>query len=119
MKEIADRMTVWAPRALAIALALFLSVFALDVFEEGLSGGQIVVHLFMHLIPSFVILAVLAAAWRFERVGAFLYLVLALFSLWFFREHGAGQAITAGPLLVLSALFLWSAHHRRPAEAGR
>jgi hypothetical protein len=115
MKESADRMTVWTPRALAIALALFLSVFALDVFEEGLSGGQIAVHLFIHLIPSFVILAVLAVAWRFERMGAFLYLVLALFSLWFFRANGSGQAITAGPLFVLSALFLWSAHHRGTA----
>lgn len=117
MREIADRMTVWAPRALAIALALFLSVFALDVFEEGLSAGQIVVHLFLHLIPSLAILAVLAIAWRLERMGAFLYLVLALFSLWFFRANGAGQAITAGPLFVLSALFLWSAHHRGTAEA--
>lgn len=117
MREVADRMTVWAPRALAIALALFLSVFALDVFEEGLSAGQIVVHLFLHLIPSLAILAVLAIAWRLERTGAFLYLVLALFSLWFFRANGAGQAITAGPLFVLSALFLWSAHHRGTAEA--
>lgn len=117
MREIADRMTVWAPRALAIALALFLSVFALDVFEEGLSGGQILVGLFVHLIPSLAILAVLAIAWRLERTGAFLYLVLALFSLWFFRANGAGQAITAGPLFVLSALFLWSAHHRGTAEA--
>lgn len=117
MKEISERMRVWAPRTLAIVLALFLAIFALDVFDGAASGGEIALALFMHLIPSFLILAVLAVAWRRERAGAFLYLVLAGFSLWFFGGNPAGQAITAVPLFVLSALFLWSAHHHETAHA--
>ena len=117
MREIPERMRVWVPRALALALALFLAIFALDVFEGGASAGEVAAALFMHLIPSLLILAVLAVAWRRERAGAFLYLVLAGAALWFFAGNGAGQAITVVPLFALSALFLWSAHHHDPAHA--
>ena len=51
----------WAPRILCIAFALFISVFALDVFSEGYSVGELLVALFMHLIPTMIILVVLYA----------------------------------------------------------
>lgn len=117
MNQAAERSLTWVPRGLAVALGLFLAVFALDVFQERLDALRTAGALLIHLIPTFAILAVLFVAWNHERTGAYLYLLLACFSLWFFRGSGAGQAITAGPLFVLSALFLWSAHRHRDATA--
>jgi hypothetical protein len=117
MNEITERALTWVPRGLAVALGLFLAVFALDVFEEGAGLGRTAAALLIHLVPTALILAILAVAWSHERAGAFLYLILALFSLWFFRASPVGQVITAGPLFVLSALFLWSAHRHHGAHA--
>ena len=117
MNDVTERAMTWVPRGLAVALGLFLAVFAFDVFQDGAAAGTTALALLIHLIPTFVVLAVLAVAWTRERAGAFLYLVLALFSLWFFRVSSVGQAITAGPLFVLSALFLWSAHRHESAHA--
>jgi hypothetical protein len=35
MSVYSRRVLLWAPRTLVIAFALFLSMFALDVFSEG------------------------------------------------------------------------------------
>jgi hypothetical protein len=53
---------MWAPRVFALGVAAFLALFALDVFEEGLGFPQVLVPLRMHLIPTFVLLAVTALA---------------------------------------------------------
>ena len=54
-----NKLLHYAPRVIAILGILFLSSFALDVFGEGYSAADLVVALFMHLIPSFVLIAVL------------------------------------------------------------
>lgn len=117
MNDVTERALTWVPRGLAIALALFLAVFALDVFDERAGAGEVALAFLIHLAPTLSILVVLAVAWTHERAGSFLYLLLAVFSLWFFRANAVGQAITAGPLFVLSALFLWSAHRHQDAPA--
>jgi hypothetical protein len=57
------------PRILAILFAAFLSVFALDVFGEGYWFWGTIRALFMHLIPTMIVLAALIIAWRWEGVG--------------------------------------------------
>jgi len=63
----------WAPRALSILFIAFLSMFALDVFGENLGLWKTLVALTMHLLPSFVLIGALIAAWRWEWVGAAIY----------------------------------------------
>jgi hypothetical protein len=46
------QLLFWSPRVLTPIFAVFLSLFALDVFEEGYGFWDTVVALFMHLIPS-------------------------------------------------------------------
>jgi len=40
MNTTTKRVLFWAPRVLGILFALFLSLFALDVFSEGYSFGE-------------------------------------------------------------------------------
>ena len=97
------RVLYWLPRVLSILFALFISIFALDVFSEGYSVGETIIALFMHLIPTFLVVIALLIAWRWERVGASLFIVLALIYLG--MSGGEGWIIYA-PLLLLGALFM-------------
>jgi hypothetical protein len=76
MKESVKRLVFWTPRILCTLFAAFISVFALDVFGEGYGFWETVVALLMHLIPTGVILIVLAIAWRWEWVGGALFTAL-------------------------------------------
>jgi len=98
----------WAPRILGILSMLFLSIFALDVFGEGYRFGELLVALFMHLIPSFVLLVALIVAWRKERWGGGLYIFLGILYIWMFWDQGhwASYLIIAGPLFLTGILFL-------------
>lgn len=98
------RLLYWLPRVMSILFALFISIFALDVFSEGYSVGETIVALFMHLIPTFIVVIALLIAWRWERIGAALFIALAIFFL--VMSEGEGWII-AGPLLLLGVLFLF------------
>jgi hypothetical protein len=98
----------WAPRVLCIAFALFLSLFALDVFEEGLGLWKTILALVIHLIPTWLVLGVLALSWRWPWGGGILYAALGVFymvSNWG-RFHWSAFALIAGPLFLIAALFL-------------
>jgi hypothetical protein len=73
MTQLSKRALFWTPRALSILFIAFLSLFALDVFDGHLGFWQTALALAMHLIPSFVLTAVLVLAWRWEWIGAALY----------------------------------------------
>lgn len=68
MSQVSGRLLFWTPRALSIAFVVFLSLFALDVFADGLGFWRTALALTMHLIPSFVLIAVLILAWRWEWI---------------------------------------------------
>ena len=105
MNNNTKRWLYWLPRVLSIVFALFISLLALDVFGEGYNFWETLVALFMHLIPTFILVAVLAIAWRWERVGAALFLALAIIYL----VLTDGRMLTIPiPLIVMSLLFLVS-----------
>ena len=105
MNSNTKRWLYWLPRVLSILFALFISLLALDVFGEGYNFWETLVALFMHLIPTFILVAVLAIAWRWERVGAALFLALAIIYL----VLTDGRMLTIPiPLIVMSLLFLVS-----------
>lgn len=97
----------WSSRILALCFVLFLSLFALDVFG-AYSGWGIIVPLFIHLIPSFLLAAAIAVAWRYEWVGA---AVFFGFAIWYVAEAGLDRpwgwyAVIALPAIVVGILFL-------------
>jgi hypothetical protein len=68
----------WAPRIMTIIFILYISMFSLDVFDMDLGFWGTIVGLFMHNIPSFVMIVLLIVAWKHEWVGAIGYIALAL-----------------------------------------
>ena len=112
MNDSARSILYWAPRGLCILFIAFLSMFALDVFQEGLGVWQTALALFMHLIPSFVMALILALAWRWEWIGAAAFAGAALVFLFNMPRHLSPQGrqsaalIIAGPVFVIAALFL-------------
>ena len=108
MNSSTRRVLFWTPRALTIAFILFLGLFALDVFGEGYTFVETLIALFMHLIPNFLLLAVLIVAWRREWIGALLFTGLGIFYLvWGWgRLHWGAFVGISGPLFLLGILFL-------------
>jgi hypothetical protein len=114
MRQSTKKALFWTPRILAIAFILFLGLFALDVFGEGYSFGELVVAFLMHLVPNFILLAILLVAWRYEWVGSILFVGLGLFYLiW---TQGRFPLVTyvaiSGPLFLTGALFFLNWFYR-------
>ena len=102
------RWLFWTPRVLGILFALFVGMFALDVFAEGYGFWETFVALFMHLIPALLIVAALAISWRWEWVGGVTFSLLALAFLVLSRGEAPWIAYVfmCGPPLLIAALFL-------------
>ncbi len=101
------RVLYWTPRILGICMAGFLSIFAADVFGEGHSFWETLGALFMHLVPTYIVLVTLAVAWRWEAIGALLFSGLGLFYIgwaWGLFPLVAYLSIS-GPLFLTGALF--------------
>jgi hypothetical protein len=61
----------WLPRVLCILAILFISLFALDSFSPELTFWQQIAAFLMHLIPSFILTALLLIAWKWEYIGGY------------------------------------------------
>jgi len=68
-----NRWLYWTPRVLGIVYILFLTIFSLDVFEGNYGFWGTALGLFMHNIPSMILLIVLIISWKHELVGAIAY----------------------------------------------
>jgi hypothetical protein len=115
----------WLPRVIGIAAILFISIFALDAFEPGLTIWQQLGHFFMHLIPSFVLLIILLLAWKWERAGGIIFIMIGLgfspliFMINYNRNHFPfwtsviNGVVVAMPFAVVGILFLVSAYKKK------
>ncbi len=70
-----NKFIFWTPRVLAILFILFLAMFSLDIFEGNYGFWGTIVGLFMHNIPSLVLLIVLIISWKHELVGAIAFIL--------------------------------------------
>ena len=119
MKRPVKRWLFWTPRILGIVFAVFLSLFALDVFGEGYDFWEAVAGFAIHLIPTGIVLVSLAISWRWERVGGILFVALgtAYIVATRGREHWAAYLAIAGPLFLTGALFLMDWRYGERAQA--
>ncbi|MDY6900658.1 MAG: hypothetical protein SWZ49_21655 [Cyanobacteriota bacterium] len=111
MNKSIKQIIFWLPRILGILFAIFLSLFALDVFTEGYNFRETITALLMHLIPTFVVVIALIIAWRWEKIGSMVFAALGLFYL--ITSRGEGWIIS-GPMFVLGVLFLLTWIYRVP-----
>ena len=68
----------WLPRIICILAILFISMFALDAFAPGLTIWQQIGAFLMHLIPSFILIALLVVAWKWELIGGIIFIIIGL-----------------------------------------
>ena len=115
MSSFSKRWLFWAPRVLSILFIVFLSLFALDVFDGQHGFWQTALAFIMHLIPVFVLIAVLILAWRWEWIGAALYAAAGLVYIVWVVSMSRPVPPTmrliwiltiAGPAFVIAGLFL-------------
>jgi hypothetical protein len=90
------KVIFWLPRVLAIVFIAFVSIFALDSF----GAPQWYLALFMHLIPSFILIILTVVAWKKPLIGGILFIITGLVTIIFFRT-----AIFI-PVAVIGVLFL-------------
>lgn len=107
MNKTLKQILLWTPRIVGILFVLFISLFALDIFDMQLSFWKIVVGLFMHLIPSILLTVVIIIAWKWEWVGAALFIGWAIFYMASARgEDWIAYALISGLPALIGLLFL-------------
>ena len=118
----------WLPRILCMLAIIFISIFAADAFAPGLTIGQQLRDFFMHLIPSYILLAFLLIAWRWEFVGGILFMLIGLvtspfiFMVNYNRNHfPLGQCIGIVmlinfPFVLVGILFIFSHLQKKKAN---
>lgn len=120
MSKSLRQILLWTPRVLSILFTLFISLFALDIFEMGLGFWGTILGLFMHLLPSIAMLIGLILAWRWEWIGA---LVFGAFGVWFLSISQPGNAmyyfVIVGVPFLIAALFLLGWIYRKQIRDGK
>ncbi len=107
MNKTLKQILFWTPRVAGILFILFISLFALDIFDMQLGFWEIVVGLFMHLIPSILLTIVIIIAWKREWVGAALFIGWAIFYVTSARgEDWIAYALISGLPALIGLLFL-------------
>ena len=110
-----SKFVYWIPRILSILFILFLALFSLDVFESASSLGDILIGLFMHNIPVFILVIVLSISWKYEIVGGIAFILAGIAHLtssiiretldpWYMAL--AISLVIDGPAFLIGILFL-------------
>jgi hypothetical protein len=73
MSNTGKRFLVWAPRILGILFMLFVAAFALNIFNGPGISLQTLFPSIAQLIPVFILFLMLLAAWRWDWIGAILF----------------------------------------------
>jgi len=97
-----------AATILGVLYAVALLVFAADVFNDEQNITQTFYDLLLHLLPTAVILLIVFVAYNRPLIGAIIYLVLGLMYIitgWA-SMHWSAHVLIAGPLFLLSALYI-------------
>ena len=109
----------WLPRIICVLAILFVSLFAADAFAPGLTIWQQLGDFLLHLIPSFILLALLLVAWKWELIGGIIFILLGIvlspfiFMLNYNRNQSLGISLgiilcITFPFIVAGILFILS-----------
>ena len=122
--ETKEMIIHWSPRILGIGAILFVSMFSLDAFEPGLPLSRQLLNFTIHLIPSYVLLALLVIGWKKPFVGGILFAIAGVvlsplvYMLNYNRTHSIWISLTiilmiTVPFIVVGILFLISHFQNR------
>jgi len=97
-----------AATSLGVLYAVALLIFAADVFNHEQNIAQTFYDILLHLLPTAVVFIIVVVAYNRRLIGAIIYLVLGLMYIitgWA-SMHWTAHVLIAGPLLLLSALYI-------------
>jgi len=114
----------WIPRVLCMLAIMLVSIFALDSFSPDRTFWQNIGAFMIHMIPSFVLLAILIVAWKWELAGGIvltltgLVLSVLVYIHNFKMNHSVGKSIgviliITFPFIVAGVLFIVSHYLKR------
>ena len=85
-------------------------MFALDVFDAGYDTWHLLLALLIHLIPTWIVLAVLLVSWRWPWFGGVVCIGLGAFYVYWSwgKFDWTAPTFIAGPLVLTGVLFLIS-----------
>ena len=121
MTTTSARLLLWSPRVLAILMCIFLSLFALDAFNESRSFSEALFAFAIHITPATLLLAVVAASWRWEWLGGVVFIGLAVAYMTIAGTRFDWILVISGPLLIVGTLFLasWRFHEELRGSRSR
>ena len=109
METTSARFVPWIPRVLGVLVSVFIGMFALDAFTGGKPILQALPDFIIHLVPAFILLALVLASFRRPWIGAVAFTGLAiLYAVTMSRGRLDWMLTISGPLLVVGGLFFWS-----------
>ena len=127
--RVSDRSKIyfWLPRIICILAILYISLFALDAFDPNRTTWQQIGDFLMHLIPSFILTALLIIAWKWELTGGIIFTVigLGLSPVVFIHNYNMNHTIWLSlgiisfitlPFAVVGLLFIMSYSYRKGNE---
>lgn len=118
MRPTMRHLLFWTPRISVALFAVFLGLFALDVFGAGYGFWQTLGALLIHLIPAGMVLVVLLIAWHREWIGGVMFTGLGILYIVTMMQRWQWGFAVALPLLVIGALFLLNWRYRQELHPG-
>ena len=112
----ATAVSLWVPRIAGIAMAAFLSLFAIDAFS-GKPFLEALPEFVIHLLPALVVVGAVAVAWRYPLIGAAMFAIFSLGYAVIANGRMDWVAAISGPLGMVAGLFLVSGLRRVRTEA--
>jgi hypothetical protein len=106
---------------------VFISLFALDAFSPGHSLWEQITAFLIHLIPSFLLTALLVFAWKKEFTGGLLFMIIGLVFTPIIYNHNYNMnhsvalslgivALITVPFIVVGFLFIFSHLKKNPPK---
>jgi hypothetical protein len=117
MGGIMAKVAYYLPRIIAILCVLLASVF----IAEGLAPGFSLIDAVMHLAIALVVLAATVVAWKWPKIGGWLFLLLglAVFNLNYQRGNAIVGLIAGGVPFLAGVLFLVEGFRNRHNSRAR
>ena len=114
------RWYIWIPRVLIIAVSLFMALFSADVFEMKASFWQKMLGLFIHNIPTLILLLILVFTWKHPLWSGWIFLmagVVFIVLIYLYKRQfiAVDYLFIAFPILVCSDLY-FLVHYNRPIQ---
>jgi hypothetical protein len=103
-----NKFLYWLPRILSLLWIAFFLLFSLDVFVEDYTFLEMLVGFFMHNIPTLILGGLTWLAWKKEKIGGIIFILLSIVFTIFFKTYTnifSILTITGVPLLI-GILFL-------------